>query len=215
MTINALVTEDHPLMCDAICATLETDADIFVLGTAVNSDELQTLLAETQPDVLILDLALPGIDGLDILALLPESHPDLPVLIFSSSSEPRDIARAIQEGALGYLTKDASSTELLAAVHAVSQGQAYLPPSLSPNLVKGLHQLKQENERYLTELLTTREHQVLDLLATGKPNKTIAERLEISEHTVRTHLFNIREKVDADNRSQLILFARQHGLGDT
>jgi DNA-binding NarL/FixJ family response regulator len=215
MTINALVTEDHPLMCDAICATLETDPDIFVLGTAINSDELQTLLAETQPDVLILDLALPGIDGLDILALLPESHPDLPVLIFSSSSEPRDIARAIQEGALGYLTKDASSTELLAAVHAVSQGQAYLPPSLSPSLVKGLHQLKQENERYLTELLTTREHQVLDLLATGKPNKTIAERLEISEHTVRTHLFNIREKVDADNRGQLILFARQHGLGDS
>ena len=123
MTIKVLVTEDHPMMRKAICTTLESDPEIWVLGTADSGEELFELLHENRPDLILLDLALPDCSGLEIITRLGSSHPGLPVLVFSSSVKPDEVTAAVQGGALGYLSKFSESAELLAAVHSVSQGK--------------------------------------------------------------------------------------------
>ena len=211
MTINLLIVEDHPLMQTAICATLESDPQVRILGTARSGRELFSLLKEKHANLVILDLSLPDTNGVEIIRTLHKNYPDLHILVFSSSMEARDVYESLQSGASGYLSKDAHSEELLSAVHEVGSGKAYLPAEISSILVNEMHQIKTEVcPSPGLNLLTRRERQILELLAEGLTNAQLAGKLRISEETVRTHLYNMQKKLPAENRSQLILFAAKH-----
>ena len=205
--IDVLIVEDHPLMRTAICATLETDREIMVKGAVGTYEELLSFLGRIQCDVVMLDLYLPGISGVDIICALRKEYPNVNILVFSSSTEANDIYRSLRSGASGYLTKNANSTEVLGAIHAVSQGKSFLPSTITDVLIDEIHQREEQPDIDLTEKLTRREYQIMTLLAEGLSNAQLSERMHISKETVRTHIYNMKKKLPVDNRSQLILFA--------
>ena len=203
MTIQVCVVEDHPMMTEAICSTLKTDPNLEVCGTAESMEDLFQLLQTVQPDVLILDIQLPNSSGIEIIKLLKKNKHVLPVLVFSSSIAPDLITSALQNGALGYLSKYAESGVFLKAVHTVANGKAFLTPEVSDILIKSMH----ENiESKTVQVLTQREKQILNCLADGIDNTQIANKLNISPKTVRTHISNVMKKLDIDTRGRLIIF---------
>jgi DNA-binding NarL/FixJ family response regulator len=208
--IRVVIIEDHPLMRSAISATLESDLEIKVTGSGSSSRELFDLLASRPCDVLLLDLYLPKMSGVEIIRTLRKEYPYIRILVFSSSIEGEDVHRSLQSGALGYLVKDANSAEVLAAVHEVSQGRAFLPPKIADVLISKIHQKEAHPDIDFIGKLTRREYQVLALLAEGLSNAQLSERLHISKETVRTHIYNMKKKLPVDNRSQLILLAVKH-----
>ena len=203
MTIHVCVVEDHPMMTEAICSTLMTDPDLEVSGTAGSSEELFELLQNKQPDVLILDLQLPGANGIEIIKRLQQHKPVVPVLVFSNSIAPAHITSALQSGALGYLSKYAESGVFLEAVHTVAKGKAFLTPEISDILIKSLHE---STDTEAIQQLTQREKEILNYLADGMNNAQIAERLNISPKTVRSHISNMMKKLNLNTRGALILF---------
>lgn len=211
-SIRILIADDHPVVRDGLSAVLETQTDFEVVGEAGNGRETVDLVEKLQPDVVLLDLDMPIMDGLEALRLIMHSRPDTKIIVFTVFDSDERILAAVQAGARGYLLKgDAPRDEIFRAVRTVYRGGALLQPVVAIKLLNRM-QAFSANAVPQGEELTTREQEVLELLAQGLSNKEIANRLTISERTVKFHVSAILAKLEADNRTEAVATAVQRGL---
>jgi DNA-binding NarL/FixJ family response regulator len=210
-TIRILVADDHPVVRDGLVAMLGTQPDFEVVAEAASGLEAVEKAASYQPDVLLLDLEMPGMDGVQALQNLHERYPGMRALVFTAFDTDERILAALQAGAQGYLLKGAPRDELFRAIRVVSEGGSLLQPVVASKL---LQHMSAQGEGRSTEpdALTERETQVLGLLAQGKTNREIAESLVISERTVKFHVSSILKKLGANNRTEAVSIAAQKGL---
>jgi len=206
--IRVLITDDHELVRRGLAQLFSGVDDIDVVGEATNGAEAAELAAARAPDVVLMDLSMPVVDGVEGTRRIRATHPQLPVVILTSFSERDRILDAIDAGAVGYLLKDAEPDELVRGVRSAAQGES----PFSPKAAKAL--LSLGSQRKAGEL-TVREREVLAALSAGLANKQIARRLGISEKTVKTHLTRVFSRIGVQDRTQAALWAERNGLGAT
>lgn len=207
-TIRILVADDHPVVRDGLVAILGTQPDFAIVGEASTGTEAVTLVQTRQPDVLLLDLAMPELDGVGVLKHLRQAGVKTRVVVFTAFDTDERILQAVQAGAQGYLLKGAPREELFNAVRVVNGGGSLLQPIVASKL---LRQVSQEQAAEPNDL-TARELEVLRLMAQGLQNKEIAATLVISERTVKFHVSSILGKLGAGNRTEAVRIAAQQGL---
>jgi DNA-binding NarL/FixJ family response regulator len=207
-TIRILVADDHPVVRDGLVAILGTQADFAVVGEAGTGLEVIAAVERWQPDVLLLDLEMPELDGLETLQRLQTAKSTVRVIVFTAFDTDERILGAVQAGAQGYLLKGVPRQELFNAIRVVYSGGSLLQPMVASKL---LRQVSQPNSAPV-ETLTAREMEVLQLLGQGLQNKEIAARLVISERTVKFHVSSIMGKLGAGNRTEAVSIAAQQGL---
>ena len=201
-SITVLLVEDHFLARIALRSVLAGHVQICVVGEAADGEQGLLLYRTLRPDVMLLDLRLPGTSGFEVLRRLRHEFPDARVVVLSNYQGSEDVYRAVRSGAAGYLTKDASGQELIDAITTVHRDLRYLP-RIALDLLA---------ERTSATDLTPRESEVLTCITQGRSNKEIAEQLHISEKTVRIHVSAVLEKMGARDRTQATIFALQRGL---
>lgn len=208
--IRVLIADDHAIVRKGIRALLATEPDVEVVGEAENGQEAVTAALELQPDVILMDLMMPEMDGIEATRCITADQPEARILVLTSFAADDKVFPAIKAGALGYLLKDSGPEELVGAIRQVYQGESSLHPTIARKL---LSELSGPSERPPTaEPLTEREVEVLRLVARGGSNREIAEALVISEATVRTHVSNILSKLHLASRTQAALYALREGL---
>ena len=209
-SIRILVADDHPIVRDGLVAILSTQPDFEVVGEAGNGPEAIERATTLQPDVMLLDLEMPELDGVEVLRRLAQSNPEVRVIVFTAFDTDERILGAVQAGAQGYLLKGAPRKELFEAVRVVHAGGSLLQPVVASKL---LRQVSHQSQAVPTvDALTPREVEVLRLLAQGLQNKEIAAQLVISERTVKFHVSSIMSKLGAGNRTEAVTLAAQQGL---
>jgi NarL family two-component system response regulator LiaR len=209
-SITVLVVDDHEIVRRGIRALLATEPDIEVLGEAEDGRQALSMADQFVPDVILMDLVMPEMDGIEATRAIRARQPDCEILVLTSFGSDDKIFPAIKAGALGYLLKDTSPAELVQAIRQAARGQASLNPTIAGRL---LRQFSAETERAVpSEPLTDREIDVLRLLATGLTNEQIGVELDISDATVRTHVSHLLAKLEMGNRTQAALWALREGL---
>ncbi|MBE5889497.1 MAG: response regulator transcription factor [Lachnospiraceae bacterium] len=208
--LKIMITDDHSMIREGLKNLLELDGDIKVIAEAENGQECLDRLATVRPDVLLLDINMPVMNGLEVLAALKERRIRVKVLVLTVHNEVEYLMKAVDIGVDGYVLKDSESAELKKAIFAVASGQNYIQPSLIPALNSKMIE-KNDDEARIDEL-TRREIEVLKLLSVGMYNKEIAEKLDISERTVKNHVSNIFKKLEVTDRTQAAVFAIRNNL---
>jgi DNA-binding NarL/FixJ family response regulator len=208
--IRVLLADDHALVRAGLRRILEAQARIVVVGEVENGDAALAALRSQPVDVLVLDLSMPGADGFEVLAHAKSIAPALKILVLTMHADAAYVARAVREGADGYLLKDSAVTDLVAGIAAVQEGRAYFTPRIQRELSEILR-AKPAAEGPLDQL-TEREVEVLRLVAEGLSTKEIASRLDISSRTVETHRANLMRKLDLHSVARLVQFAIKAGL---
>jgi two-component system, NarL family, response regulator LiaR len=212
--ITVFIVDDHAVVRHGIRALLEAEDGFLVVGEASSGGEAVLLAADLAPDVVLMDLVMPEIDGVEATRLLKQRSPHSQVIVLTSYYEDEQIFPAIRAGALSYLLKGVGLDELTEAVRKAARGEAALHPQVAARLVQELHGASQEMA-LLFKTLSEREREVLRLIAEGFSNAQIAERLVISERTVKSHVNNILSKLQVADRTQAAIFAwRQGMMGD-
>ena len=209
--IRILVADDHPVVRDGLVAILSTQADLEVVGEAGNGQEVLAQVAELEPHVVLLDLEMPELDGVETLERLRETDSEVRAIVFTAFDTDERILGAVQAGAQGYLLKGAPRDELFAAIRVVHAGGSLLQPVVASKLLRQVSH-RQDQQGSNIETLTPRELEVLELLALGLQNKEIASRLIISQRTVKFHVSSIMGKLRAGNRTEAVTIAAQQGL---
>jgi DNA-binding NarL/FixJ family response regulator len=204
--IRVLAADDHPLALAGLRQLLGALDDIELVGAATGGEEAVRLAVEHEPDVVLMDLEMPGMDGIEATRAMLAQRPGTVVVVLTSFSDRERILAALDAGAVGYLLKDVQPDELARAIQAAAGGQAPLDPRAARELLAG-------RRTPAGPALTAREEEVLALVAEGMPNKLIARRLDISERTVKGHLTHVFERIGVSDRTQAALWAREHGLG--
>ena len=204
--IRLLIADDHAVVRSGLAQLLSVLEDVELVGAAETGDEAVSLCAELRPDVVLMDLEMPSLDGIEATRQIKAAQPETAVVILTSFSDRDRILRAIDAGAAGYLLKDAEPDELIRAVRAASHGDAPLDPRAGRAL------LSARAGTSPADSLTDREREVLAMVAEGLPNKLIAQRLAISEKTVKAHLTSIFRRIDVTDRTQAALWAERNGL---
>ena len=212
MTIRILLADDHPIVRDGLRAVLEAHADLRVVGEAEDGPAVLPLVEQLKPDVLVLDLIMPGAGGLEVTRQVRRTAPRTCVVILSMHSNEAYVAEALRAGALGYVLKKAASQELVAGIRAALAGDCYLSTQISREILAEYQHATQSAAVDLFETLTPRERQVLDLLVTGLSSNQIAGRLGIGSRTVETHRANLMHKLNLHTTAELVRYAVQHGL---
>jgi DNA-binding NarL/FixJ family response regulator len=207
--IRVLIADDHPVVRDGLAAMLSTQPDFDVVGTAATGREAVAQAQALQPDVVLLDLEMPELDGVEALRQMAARTPQARALVFTAFDTDERIVAAVQAGARGYLLKGAPRDELFNAIRVVSQGGSLLQPIVASKLIQRISQPPADPP---VDPLTGRELEVLTLLAQGKANKEIAAALHISERTVKFHVSAIFNRLGAGNRTEAVRFAVQRGL---
>jgi NarL family two-component system response regulator LiaR len=208
--IRILIADDHAIVREGLRGLIATEEGMQLVGEASNGDEAVSLAMTTNPDVVLLDLVMPHMDGLQALNAIKLALPKTRFLVLTSFSDDARVFAAIRGGALGYLLKDSSPQELFTAIREVYRGEPYLHPTIARKL---MHMTDRRADHPLPQdALTPRELEVLHLMASGMPNRDIADRLVINERTVRTHVSSILAKLGLENRTQAVLFALRQGL---
>lgn len=211
--IRILIAEDHSIVRDGVRMLLQSEADCIVVAEAANGREAIARAKETQPDVAILDISMPDLNGLEATRLLKVESPRTQVLILTMHESDEYFFRALQAGASGYVLKKAATQDLLAAVRAVARGEAFLYPSVAKKLISDyLNRVQTDAEHNDYARLSDREREVLVLIASGSSNQQIAERLVVSPSTVQTHRAHILEKLGLQTTADIVKYAVQHGL---
>ena len=202
--IRVVIAEDHAVVRGGLEQLLGSVADIDLVGIASGGEEAVALAAEHVPDVVLMDLEMPGIDGIEATRRIRTASEEVNVVVLTAFSDRQRILDAIDAGAVGYLLKDAEPEELVRGIGAAARGESPLAPKAAQALVAA------RSEQQSSPELTPREREVLALLADGLPNKLIARRLEISEKTVKAHLTNIFQRIGVTDRTQAALWAQRH-----
>ncbi len=208
--IRILIADDHAIVREGLRALLATEADFELVAEAKDGVEAVNLARAANPDVILLDIVMPRMDGLSAIVQIVEDNPQARVLILTSFAEDDKVFPAIKAGALGYLLKDTSPHELIQAIRNVHRGEAWLHPAIARKLVRELNQ--PAGFPPTTDPLTERELDVLQLVAKGLTNEQIAQKLVVSERTVRTHVGHILDKLHLANRTQAALYAVREGI---
>ncbi|MEM9510819.1 MAG: response regulator transcription factor [Cyanobacteria bacterium P01_E01_bin.35] len=201
-SIRILIAEDHEIVRDGICAIINQQENLTVIAEAENGEVAIALYREYQPDVVLMDLRMPVIEGAEAIAQIKAEFPAAKIIILTTYDTDEDIYRGLQAGAKGYLLKDTSAEELTTAINKVYQGQKYVPQYVALKLA----------ERITNSKLTTRETEVLKLLTKGLSNQEIAAALNITEGTVKFHVNNILSKLEVSDRTQAVITAFKRGL---
>jgi len=210
--IRVLIADDHAIVRKGVRALLATEADIEVVGEAADGKEAVEKAERLHPDVVLMDLVMPEMDGIEATRRITTRQPETRILVLTSFAEDEKVFPALKAGALGYLLKDAGPEELVRAIRQVYCGESSLHPAIAR---KVLQELSRPPEQPPTpEPLTERELEVLRLIAKGKSNREIAEELVISEATVRTHVSNILGKLQLASRTQAALYALREGIAE-
>jgi DNA-binding NarL/FixJ family response regulator len=207
--IRILVADDHPVVRDGLVAILDTQPDFVVAGQASTGTDVIRQATLLDPDVVLLDLEMPDMDGVQALRQLRAIRPETQVIIFTAFDTDELIVGAVQAGAQGYLLKGAPRDEIFQAIRVVAAGGSLLQPVVASKLMQ---HISKADEQLAAEPLTDREMQVLDLLTQGKSNKEIAAALSISERTAKFHVSSIMGKLSAGNRTEAVTIAAQRGL---
>lgn len=207
MTIRILLADDHSVVRQGLKMFLGLDEELEVIGEAENGAEALKMAHELQPDVVLMDLLMPVMDGITAIGHIRKELPDVEVIALTSVLEDASVVGAVRAGAIGYLLKDTEADALRKAIRAASQGQVQLSPQAAARLMREMRQPEQQPEP-----LTERETDVLKLLAVGRANKEIARDLMIGEKTVKTHVSNILGKLGVQSRTQAALHAVRAGL---
>ena len=213
MASRILIADDHGVLRAGLRSLISGLTDIEVVGEAGDGFEVMDKLDSLRPDIVLMDLSMPGIDGIETTRLIHKQRPDIKILILTVHEDESLLREAIKAGASGYITKRAAESELVNALRAIQNGDMYVHPSLTRLLVKDIS----PNTRPATvglDVLTPREVAVLRLLARGYTNRQIAEELSISPRTVEGHRANLSAKLGRSSRVELVNYAEEHGLLD-
>lgn len=210
MSVKVMLADDHVLMREGIRHLLEYDGSIEVIQEANDGIECLEKLKDVTPDILLLDINMPDMNGIEVLEELKRTNNPLKVLILTVHSEVEYLVKAIDIGANGYILKDSGSSELKQAINLIMQGECYIQPSLLPALNSRL--INRDIDKEKLESLTKRELEILTQVSGGMFNKEIANNLNISERTVKNHISNIFKKIDVSDRTQAAVFAIRNNI---
>jgi DNA-binding NarL/FixJ family response regulator len=200
--IRILIVDDHPVVCSGLTSMLSAHPEFQVVGSVPSGEEALSFLSQNHPDVLLLDLRMPGMDGISVLHALGKLNGAPRVIVLTSFEKDEDIYRAIRAGAQGYLLKDSSEAEMTSALQIVHNGKRYIPRHIAARLA----------DRMMRSDLTGRELQILNCLSLGHTNKEIAKNLKISDNTVRHHVTSIMEKLQVSDRTEAVATALRTGI---
>jgi len=224
--IRLLIADDHKLFRDGLRRILEMEEDLVVVGEASDGEEACRMAAALRPEVVLMDISMPTVNGVEATECIVRTVPDCRVIILSIHDDEAYVYRALSGGAKGYLLKEMDSEELIEAVRTVARGEAYIHPRVTNKVLDQLRRLREGQTplpdgaaaAFLDEemvarfrQLTSREREVLQLMAEGKSNRQIGEALFISEKTVKNHVSNIFQKLGVDDRTQAVVLAIKHG----
>ncbi len=199
--IRLLLVDDHPLVRDGLRARLEVVPGFLVVGEAGNAAEAHAQMAALQPSLVLMDVGMKDVNGIELTTQLLEGHPSLQVLMLSMYDNPEYVQRAMQSGARGYVLKDSPASEIIAAIQAVAAGGTFLSPAVSKRLFRN---------QAPRPLLSLRESEILSALARGLSSKQIAREMDVSVRTVETHRQSIKRKLALDGQAELIKYAVEH-----
>ncbi|HLK49504.1 MAG TPA: response regulator transcription factor [Bryobacteraceae bacterium] len=211
--VRILIVDDHPFLRTGLRHVLEEHSEFQIVGEASDGWEGVRLAEKERPDVAILDIGMPNLNGIDAAQHIRESAPGTSIIMLSVHSDESYVLRALKAGARAYLLKQSAEADLIAAVKAVSQGKSFFSPAVSQMLLDDyMRQLRERDVEDTYELLTMREREILQLVAEGKSNKEIANVLHLSPYTVETHRANLMEKLNLHSVPELILYAVRKGV---
>ncbi|MDQ2777033.1 MAG: response regulator transcription factor [Acidobacteriota bacterium] len=211
--LRIVLADDHTMMRSGLRLLLERESDFSIVGEAGDGRQAIEIVEAQSPDVVIMDIAMPNMNGIEAARRITDAHPRTAVVILSMHSDESYVLRALNAGARGYLLKDSAEGDLISAVRAVSEGKAFFSPAISKLLVDDyVRQLRQRGVEDSYELLTSRERELLQLLAEGKTTKGAATILSLSPHTVDTHRANLMHKLNLNSLPELILYAMRKGV---
>ena len=206
--IRILIADDHGIVRKGLRLQLEQREDFEVSGEATDGREAVRMAEELGPDVVIMDIAMPNLNGIDAAAQMVKRDPQLKVIILSMHSDESYLTRALSAGVRGYLLKDSADVDLYRAVQVVAQGKVFFSPAIANTLLEDyMRQLQQRGLKDSYELLTDREKEILQLLAEGKSNKEVATMLDLSTYTVETHRTHIMQKLNLHSSADIVLYA--------
>jgi DNA-binding NarL/FixJ family response regulator len=213
MPIRILLADDHNVMRNGLRLLLERQPNLQVVGEASDGKEAVELAASEKPDVVVMDIAMPHLNGVEAARQISARAPQTAVVILSMHSDESYVIRSLKAGARAYLLKDSAEADLIAAIHAIREGKSFFSPAVR-NLLKEdyVHQLREMGAEDSYELLTNREREVLQLVAEGKSNKDVANLLNLSLYTVETHRTHILQKLNLHSVPELILYAVRKGI---
>jgi len=211
--IRILIADDHTLFRDGLAALFASLADTEVAGAAASGEEAIALAEKLQPDVVLMDIQMPGLNGIEAARRITRASPHIGVVMVTMFEDDESVFAAMRAGARGYILKGAEQEEMLRAVRAAARGEALFGPSIAARLTRFFAAPHPSAAPDLFPDLTDREREVLDLIAQGRNNEAIADELVISRKTVRNHVSNILNKLQVADRAQAIVRARQAGMG--
>jgi DNA-binding NarL/FixJ family response regulator len=209
--IRVLIADDHAILRQGVQMLLEADSEIQVVGQAADGLEAVRMADELKPDVVLMDIQMPGVDGIEACERIRKHVPTTRLLVLSQIDSEDYLVRVLQAGSLGYVLKQSASDELVHAVHTVAKGNVYMTPAMQSRFVS-LHFRQEDEKRDRSKQLTPREQEVLKGITEGLTNQEIADQLMVSIKTVQTHRGNIMEKLDLHDRVDLVKYAIRSGL---
>lgn len=211
--VRILIADDHPLVRSGLRAVLLAADDLEVVGEAATGEEAITLAASLQPDVIVMDLRMPGITGIEATRRIVQAQPHIRIVVLTLFEDDASLFAALRAGARGYILKDANEVEVVRAIRAVSSGEAIFSATMAQHLIDSFASTHQPRVAFPFPDLTEREREILTLIAQGRSNTEIAQHLVISGKTVRNYISSIFSKLQVADRAQAIIRAREAGLG--
>jgi DNA-binding NarL/FixJ family response regulator len=216
MTIRLLLVDDQALFREGLRILLSVHEDLEIAGEAANGQEAVTMTEELKPDVVLMDLRMPVLDGVEATRRIRQEHGQTAVIVLTTFDDDENVFEALRAGAAGYLLKDVSSEKLVEAIRAAARGESFLQPSVAAKVIAEFTRMSGQPVRpeaqSLVEPLSERELEILAIMATGAPNREIGEQLYIAEGTVKNHVTSILGKLNARDRTQAVVKAQQLGI---
>jgi DNA-binding NarL/FixJ family response regulator len=209
-TIRVMIVDDHKLVREGLNAVFDNGSDISVVGEAGSGEEALEMVSKVKPDVVLMDISMPGMNGIQATKLIRKQNPEVKIVILTMLDQEGSVYEAVKAGATGYMIKSTSTDELVRAIKTVYEGKALLHPDATAQLIKEFVNLSENSAKDYG--LSEREMEVLQLLSEGKTNKELAKALWISEQTVKTHLAHIFGKLGTSDRTQTVARALRNGL---